>query len=161
MLLMLHNKILIATDLSPASLPAVDRGAVLARQLGSSVLLLYVYDPSLLSPLFLFPGGAVPLPSEEQLVAFENSVQEQLRQLQRERLTGIHHAEIHIHQSPSPADGICLMARRLGADLLVLGTHGRTGLRNALIGSVAERVVRHAPCPVLTVRALDQTKNVL
>ena len=44
------------------------------------------------------------------------------------------------------------MARELGADLIVMGTHGRTGLRRLLMGSVAERVVREAPCPVLTVR---------
>jgi len=44
-------------------------------------------------------------------------------------------------------------AKRLRCDLIVLATHGRTGLRHALLGSVAENVVRHAPCPVLTVRA--------
>lgn len=48
---------------------------------------------------------------------------------------------------------ITAQARRLNADLIVLGTHGHSGLKRALLGSVAERVVRHAPCPVLTVRA--------
>jgi nucleotide-binding universal stress UspA family protein len=52
-----------------------------------------------------------------------------------------------------PAAEILSYAERSGVDLLVLGTHGRTGLEHALMGSVAERVVRKAHCPVLTVRS--------
>jgi nucleotide-binding universal stress UspA family protein len=51
-----------------------------------------------------------------------------------------------------PASEIAEVARRGGFDLVVVGTHGRTGLRHALLGSVAERVVRKVACPVLTVR---------
>ena len=51
-----------------------------------------------------------------------------------------------------PAEEVLRIARRQRADLLVLGTHGRTGLRRALMGSVAERIVSQARCPVLTVR---------
>ncbi len=51
-----------------------------------------------------------------------------------------------------PFDEIVQVAKTLPADLIVIGTHGRTGLAHVLVGSVAERVVRHAPCPVLTVR---------
>jgi nucleotide-binding universal stress UspA family protein len=51
-----------------------------------------------------------------------------------------------------PADAIVRVAQERGADLIVMGTHGRTGLQHALLGSVAEKVVRLAPCPVLTVR---------
>ena len=52
-----------------------------------------------------------------------------------------------------PADAIVRVARDRAADLIVMGTHGRTGLQHALLGSVAEKVVRLAPCPVLTVRS--------
>ena len=52
-----------------------------------------------------------------------------------------------------PWDQIVSVAREEAVDLIVMGTHGRTGLRRALIGSVAERVVRHAPCTVMVVRA--------
>jgi len=52
-----------------------------------------------------------------------------------------------------PAEEVLRVARRQRADLLVLGTHGRTGLRRALMGSVAERIVRQARCPLLTVRS--------
>ena len=51
-----------------------------------------------------------------------------------------------------PADTIVRVAQERGADLIVMGTHGRTGLQHVLLGSVAEKVVRLAPCPVLTVR---------
>lgn len=51
-----------------------------------------------------------------------------------------------------PADAIIQFAQERDVDLIVMGTHGRSGLQHVLLGSVAEKVVRHAPCPVLTVR---------
>jgi universal stress protein A len=59
--------------------------------------------------------------------------------------------------SGDPADTIVRIGRELGADLIVMGTHGRTGLQHVLLGSVAEKVVRHALCPVLTVRHRART----
>lgn len=150
---MFREKILISTDLSPASYAAVDKGAVLARQVGASVLLLYIYDPALLSPLFMLPGGAALAPAEDRIRSFEQGILSELRQLQTDRLTGIRQVELLIRQHPNAADGICTTAREQKAELLVLGTHGRTGLDRAFLGSVAERVVRHASCPVLTVRS--------
>jgi nucleotide-binding universal stress UspA family protein len=52
-----------------------------------------------------------------------------------------------------PAHAICAYAQRIGADLIVMGTHGRTGMSGAVLGSVAEAVVRHARCPVMTIPA--------
>jgi len=51
---------------------------------------------------------------------------------------------------------ICSYSDEVGADLIIIGTHGRTGLRHALIGSTAERVVQHASCPVLTVKSMER-----
>jgi nucleotide-binding universal stress UspA family protein len=59
--------------------------------------------------------------------------------------------EVHV-ATGEPADAIVRLATDLGVDLIVMGTHGRTGLQHVILGSVAEKVVRHAPCPVLTVR---------
>jgi nucleotide-binding universal stress UspA family protein len=72
-----------------------------------------------------------------------------LRDLMLERFQGAWEAEI---ATGPPADTIVRMARERGADLIVMGTHGHTGLRHMLLGSVAEQVVRLAPCPVLTVK---------
>src|SRR5438477_4013892 len=54
-----------------------------------------------------------------------------------------------------PAHAICAYAERVGADLIVMGTHGRTGVSRAVLGSVAEAVVRHARCPVMSIPALE------
>ena len=56
-----------------------------------------------------------------------------------------------------PADGIVRLAEERAVDLIVMATHGRTGLPHLLLGSVAEKVLRHAPCPVLTVRQRERT----
>ena len=61
--------------------------------------------------------------------------------------------------SGHPADAIVRMAQERGADLIVMGTHGRTGIQHVLLGSVAEKVVRFAPCPVLTVRYTRETRH--
>lgn len=55
----------------------------------------------------------------------------------------------------APWNEICRLAEADGSDLIVMGTHGRTGLKHVLLGSVAEKVVRHAPCPVMVVRPLS------
>lgn len=149
------QKILIATDLSQASMLAVDAGAVLARQFASDVELLYVYDPTLLSPLYALPGpigGLVDV--KDKVPDFEAGMQRELQTVARERLAGIQgKVGMSVVQHKAPAEAICQHARDVGADLIVLGTHGRTGLSHMLIGSVAERVVRHAPVPVLTLRS--------
>ncbi len=58
--------------------------------------------------------------------------------------------------SGAPADAIVRFAQQEGVDLIVMSTHGRTGLRRVLMGSVSEAVVRHAHCPVLTLRQAEQ-----
>ena len=84
---------------------------------------------------------------------FEESVRREMARLRDAHLAGVGEVELMIEQHASAAEGICEVAETSGADLVVLSTHGRTGLSHMLIGSVAERVVRHAPCPVLTLRS--------
>ncbi|MCZ7684405.1 MAG: universal stress protein [Sandaracinaceae bacterium] len=71
----------------------------------------------------------------------------------RTRFAGVAKTKTALIVSTNAAEGICNYAAKENVDLIVLSTHGRTGLAHLLIGSVAEKVVRHAPCPVLTVRA--------
>ena len=73
----------------------------------------------------------------------------QMQDLIRGAFTGSWEVEV---AAGNPADAIVRVAKERGADLIVMGTHGRTGLQHVLLGSVAEKVVRLAGCPVLTVR---------
>jgi len=147
------QKIVAPTDFSPASALALDAAALLAKQFGAEVHLLYVYDPALLSPLYVVPGAAALSAPTREPREFEDGVLRELKRLRDDRLEGVAKVELAVKQHTSAAQGICAYAGEVGADLVVLSTHGRTGLAHLLIGSVAERVVRHAPCPVLTMRS--------
>lgn len=147
------QKIVAPTDFSPAAVLALDAAAVLARQFGASITLLYVYDPSLLSPLYAVPGAGAVIDVVTLSPDFEANVRKEMEQLRHDRLSGVTRVDFAVVRHTSPAEAICEHAEKAGADLIVLSTHGRTGLAHMLIGSVAERVVRHAPCPVLTLRS--------
>ena len=147
------QKIVAPTDFSPASALALDAAALLARQFDASITLLYVYDPSLLSPLYVVPGAAGLAAPTMEPREFEDGALQELKRLREERLAQVPRVELAVKQHASAAEGICAYANEVGADLIVLSTHGRTGLSHLFIGSVAERVVRHASCPVLTMRS--------
>jgi universal stress protein A len=147
------QKIVAPTDFSPASALAIDAAALLAKQFGAEIHLLYVYDPSLLSPLYVVPGAAALASPVQEPREFEDGVLKELGRIRDERLKGVRKVELAVQQHTSASEGICSYAKLVEADLVVLSTHGRTGLSHLLIGSVAERVVRHCVCPVLTMRS--------
>lgn len=139
-------------DFSDASRAAMEVAADLARRCGADLVLLHAYPV----PGYTFPDGSV--------VASPKMMQELAEQAERhltawradaERLLGAPRVTIE-KAVGEPAAEIVAFAKRAGIDLLVLGTHGRTGLEHALMGSVAERVVRKARSPVLTVRPPGQ-----
>jgi nucleotide-binding universal stress UspA family protein len=98
-------------------------------------------------------GGRVGarLPSQPTVVRSDPNEEAltRLHDLMRGAFHGTWNVEVAVGH---PADTIVRVAQERGADLIVMGTHGRTGLQHVLLGSVAEKVVRLAPCPVLTVR---------
>jgi nucleotide-binding universal stress UspA family protein len=133
-------------DFSDASRAAMEVAADLAQRFGATLTLLHAYPV----PGYTFPDGSV--------VASPRMLQELADQAARH--VGQWKAEAEQMGAPKvsaetlvgePASEIVSYARERGVDLLVLGTHGRTGIEHALMGSVAERVVRRARCPVLTV----------
>lgn len=143
------DHILVASDFSDLSDRAIDAAAVLAKQLGAKVTLIHSFDPD---PLI--PPGAIPRPQEfrEKITKeMTDAVTEKLEALRAERLASAD-VEIAVLTHKSAATAITEHAKKIGADLIILGTTGRTGLAHLLIGSVAERVVRHAHCAVLAVR---------
>lgn len=137
--------ILVPTDFSECSLEAMRYAMELAQVLAARVVFLHVVEP----PVYgLELTGAYP--------GFEPDVTKKLGGMMHDwveqvRIQGIP-VEWHIEVGSSFAE-IRAAVERYVADLIVMGTHGRTGISHAFWGSVAERVVQHAPCPVLTIKA--------
>ncbi len=133
-------------DFSDASRAAMEVACDLARRFGAKLTLLHAYPV----PGYTFPDGSV-VASPRMLQELAEQATRHLAEWQRQaQEAGAPGVEIHTAVG-EPAAEIVAWAKEQGVDLLVLGTHGRTGIEHALMGSVAERVVRRARCPVLTV----------
>jgi len=150
--------ILVTSDFSELAREAYRWAASLVRGSGARVVVAHVLEDELAAAMPVFVGGVQPdvldlsrfrEESRQAALAALQSVAEEFRG------QGIA-AEIAL-RSGRPFVEIVRLARELPADLIVMGTHGRSGLRHALIGSVAERVVRKSPCPVLTVKQSGAT----
>jgi nucleotide-binding universal stress UspA family protein len=145
---MSFQRIVIAIDQGAISERAMDVGADLAKALGAQIALVHVVDPKLASA----PEGGFP-PS----VLLDNLRQEgwQLLKAASLRIGGDTPLWEYL-QEGSPSQEIIKAAVEWKADLIVLGTHGRSGIPRMFLGSTAEGVVRHSQIPVLTVRAASQ-----
>lgn len=144
--------VLAATDFSDASLTGLRRASEIAKEARCPVTLVHVFDPSPLAPIAT-RGAGIPQLSDQKHV--ERAIHEQLEQLRDELFSEVDDVGTALVVGTNAAEGIVQCAKKHGADLIVLATHGRTGLSHLLIGSVAEKVVRHAECSVLTVRSAD------
>jgi nucleotide-binding universal stress UspA family protein len=144
------REILCPVDFSDESREALHFGVELARLFGARLTLFNVYQ----MPGYALPEGVV-LAGPEVLNELVDSIESDLRAWSDEA-RGLGAGEVAWETAlGTPANEIERFARDHAIDLIVIGTHGRTGLRHVLLGSVAEKVVRHAPCPVLTVRPRD------
>lgn len=140
--------VLCPTDFSEASRPAFDLACALARDYGAGLVVAHVTPP----PLTIGSGG-VPMASP---LADATELQSRLEQVRpADPRVAVRHRLVTGHPLAvgSEAEGILAVAAEEKADLIVMGTHGRGGLSRLLMGSVAEHVLRKAPCPVLTVKA--------
>jgi nucleotide-binding universal stress UspA family protein len=141
------KKILVPIDFSACSDQALSAAVDLATRYGAALTLLYVHEPL---PL-LFPEGT-GIYASLQMPDLIEELGKKLEQKKQE-LIGKGEEQVEAAQrSGYPPSEIADFAKTGGFDLIVMGTHGRRGLSHLMIGSVAERVVRTAPCPVLTVR---------
>ena len=143
---MLPKNILVPTDLSDGAEEALDYACELARQFGATVHLINVIGIPVLGVPEL--GMALTSTVIDSMVRDNQTALEQLADRKRS-LAPI--GQILLRTGDA-RDVINQAAKELGADLIVMGTHGRRGVTRALLGSVTETVVRTAPCPVLTVR---------
>jgi len=139
--------ILVPHDFSDDANAALETALDLARRLGAEIHLLHSYQQPIdvLSPYGVaIPPSVIPEIREAALA--------RLRKLAEQHAgAGV---KLHVRVAEgAPSVAIVDAAEQLGADLVVMGTRGLSGLRHLLLGSVAERTLRTAPCPVLTVKA--------
>jgi nucleotide-binding universal stress UspA family protein len=144
------KKILVATDFSEPSEAALAYGRELARSFGAALTLVHVVE-NVLTRAYGVDGGVMMIDPELQRqieAAARDHVERNIFEEDRKLLkaTGV------VLVSNTPAEAIVNFARQSNIDLIVMGTHGRGGVAHLVMGSVSERVVRTAPCPVLTVR---------
>ena len=142
-------RIMVPTDFSPASDAALDYARDLAHKFGATIDLVHVFDDPFTSGAFV-GDGTVMMPVDAR-DALEKYAREQLETRNAAHASSLPGSSTEFLLG-SPAKRIVERAKENGVDLIVMGTHGRSGLGHLLIGSVAERVVRTATCPVLTTR---------
>ncbi len=142
------KRILVPIDFSSSSRQALDHAVQLAQALGASVEVLHVHEAS----PYVGPDTLAFLPVDLTDDRWEEMRGELTWELAHfvgtDRARGL---DVTVERGV-PGDVIAQVARAHGADLIIMGTHGRTGLSRLVVGSVAETVMRRAPCPVMTVR---------
>jgi len=143
------KRILVATDFSEASDAAFAYGRELARTFGAKLDVLYVTE-NVLTRGFGVEGYVAAFPDLQR--DLDRAAEKQLEALLSDEDRKDLGAKAVVLTMNSPAAAIVTYAADSGIDLIVLGTRGRGAVAHLLMGSVAERVVRTAPCPVLTVR---------
>jgi nucleotide-binding universal stress UspA family protein len=147
------KKVLVPIDFSDGSLLALDYAIDLARSIRAELTILFVVEPASSG----VGGGLYSATDRSILIEEQQRIgSEQLSLLSR-RLGKRAIRFRTVVETGTPYRVIGEVAERLRADLIVMATHGRGGLSHLLLGSVTEKVIRTAPCPVLTMRARDAT----
>jgi len=145
---MLFDKIVCAVDFDESSAVVLHFARELARQNGATLCVLHV------APLPINATEFSPIPMDPYPV-WEKTARAELEKLAAAHLEGRGITYKIETRSGEAADGILGQAQEMDADLIVLATHGRKGVSHFLLGSVAERVIRRSPRPVLVVRAKE------
>lgn len=140
------KQIVFATDFSSSSDAALRLATMLARDSRARLLIVHVSEPR---PAYTVAGVYASLPVGNE---FAESNERLLKVLPTDSQVPCEHRLL----IGVAADEIVKFAKESGADLIVIGSHGRTGLRRLLVGSVAEAVVRQAECPVITIKTPEE-----
>jgi len=140
------QKILVPHDFSPSADAALATALDLAGPLGAAVHVVHVYH----DPLHMYATYTID-PAEPEVVKVPEAAMQRLAgELDRSRAAGVA-CDGEVREGV-PDEEIVKAAREQAADMIVMGTRGHTGLQHVVLGSVAERTLRTAPCPVLAVR---------
>jgi nucleotide-binding universal stress UspA family protein len=142
----LPKRILVPVDFTSTSERALDYAVDLARQLGASVTVLHAYE----IPVLGFPDGALVATADvaSRLSLSAQSALDGVLEARSDRGVTL----LKELRQDVPWEAINAVAEEINADLIIIGTHGRRGLARALLGSVAENVIRTSTRPVLTIR---------
>lgn len=150
------RKVLLPTDFSGCANYALFYAASIARATGATIICVHVVEP--IVPAVGYTGLAEPMPIADISEQLEDSAERELPQLAEcEEFDGLDVEEVIVHGDP--AAEIVRVAAEREVDLIVVSSHGRTGLGRILFGSTAEAVVRHASCPVLVVKPPPQEEE--
>jgi len=142
----LYKTILVPVDFSPFSDEAMERAIELAREFGAKLHVAHAFS----LPLPLMAPYEVAVPTELFDQARESASEQLRKEAEKASAAGVD-VTPHLLEVPA-ATAIVELAERIEADLIVMGTRGRTGLKHVLLGSVAERTLRLSPCSVLAVK---------
>jgi len=152
------KQILTTSDLSPESFAAVSYAAHLAKSDGAKLTVLHVPHSTSLAYTDFVP----PIDMMNIDTAIEDAAREELQSWVARHLRRVPRVDV-VLRSGITHETICEVAKEIGANVIVMSTHGRKGLGHLVLGSVTERVLRDAPCPVLVVKppesSADQTKR--
>jgi nucleotide-binding universal stress UspA family protein len=153
----MYKNILVAVDGSHTSKQAVQQAAKMAALTRGTVHAVYVVDKT---PLFSYAGYYDPIALTEALRKDGHGALESAQAACKEADVACKIELVETeHLSDDVAQTLQRCAERAGADLVVLGTHGRRGVKRIVLGSVAERFVRFSRCPVLLVRGSEQNEE--
>jgi universal stress protein A len=150
------RNILVPIDFSKMSIQAIETAKNLARRFGARIHLVHIQDA-------MYPVGFIgtmPMMTGDP-IAIHDENEKRLRQRLRDLAARLNLSpdDCRVLTAAPAFDGICELARELSIDLIVMPTHGRTGLKHVFLGSTAERVVQHSPAPVLVVRKHEGSLN--
>lgn len=140
------RRLLVPVDFSPNSARALDTAIELAQRFGAELHVLHAYE----IPVGPAMAYGISFPQELGDEVRDAAARRLAKAWQKVEAAGVK-GETHLTQATA-AEAIAETAKQLSADLIVMGTRGLSGFKHVLLGSVAERVLRLAPCPVLTVK---------
>ena len=142
------QNIVVPIDFSKMSVQAIQAARRLAQRFGASIHLTHVHHLNYAADFVVAAPPVVPFMPYKQ--TGEESVLKELQAVARE--SGVSSSSCHVLTGAPPFDEICRFAQTIAADLIVMPTHGRTGLKHVFLGSTAERIVQHSSCPILVTR---------
>jgi nucleotide-binding universal stress UspA family protein len=141
------KKILVPIDFSGFSKNALKYAVPFAKQFDAEILLLYVVEPTIYPADFSF--GQIGLPGIEEEMRKRGT--EELIKLAKDEISDVVKSRTRVETGKAFTE-INRVAKEEEIDLIIIATHGHTGIEHAIFGSTAEKVVRKAPCPVLSIR---------